>query len=423
MTSIVVATPPFTGEMQPLLQIAAGLASRGHDVTMLTGSRFQQQVRAAGVGFIALQGDADFDDRRLAEHRPAIADAAPGPDQLNALFGAAADALPTEHRQVQALLDADPDAVLITNSVLLGPWAVALGAPGRRPRRWIAVGCNPLALPSEDTTPLGPVPAGPDGDARAANRAVNAQFAEMTEPARARIESALRSLGATDPVPGIFDGVVTVPEVFASLTVPGLEFARGDAPSSLHLIGVLPAPVPAGWQQPSWWAELDGRTVVAVTQGTLSNGDLGALVQPTLDALAGEDLLVVAALGRDVDGLPGPVPANARVEPFVPFGLLLPHVDVFVTNGGFGATQQALAAGVPVVVAGDTDDKPLVAARIAARQIGRNLQTGTPQPGQIREAVFGLLTDDAVHQNVAHLAQEYARHDPILTIESLMSEP
>ena len=217
MTSIVVAAPPFTGEMQPLLQIAGGLASRGHDVTMLTGSRFDQQVRAAGVGFVALQGDADFDDRRLAEHRPAIARAAPGPDQLNALFGAAADALPTEHRQVQALLDADPDAVLITNSVLLGPWAVALGAPGRRPRRWIAVGCNPLALPSEDTTPLGPMPAGPDGDARGANRAVNAQFAEMTEPARARIESALRSLGATDPVPGIFDGVVTVPEVFALL--------------------------------------------------------------------------------------------------------------------------------------------------------------------------------------------------------------
>lgn len=418
--SVIVAAPPFTGEMQPLLQIAQGLAERGHAVTMLTGSRFRDQVSAAGVAFVALEGAADFDDRRIPQERPEIAGAAPGPEQLNALFGAAADALPAEHAQLQALLAADPDAALVTNSVFFGPWAVALSAPGIRPRRWVAVGCNPIAMPSEDTTALGPLPAKDGEDPGAANQRFNAQMAAMLEPARARVEAALRGLGASDPVPSIFQGVFTVPQTFAALTVPGLEFARSDAPASLHLVGALAAPQPTGWQPPPWWGDLDqGHPVVVVTQGTLSNGDLGDLVRPTLDALADQDVLVVTALGREVGDLPGAVPANARVSSFVPFGALLPRADVFVTNGGFGATQQALAAGVPVVVAGVTDDKPFVAARVAARGVGIDLATATPTPAQVRQAVREVLADTAMRQRVAALAQEYQRYDPIQAIERL----
>lgn len=424
MSSIIVMAPPITGEVQPLLAIAGGLVERGHAVTMVTASRFGAQVTATGARFLSLTGVADFDDRRYVETFPEAATVAPGPDQMNFIIGLISDAVPDEHHQLQELLEADPEAVLVTNSIILGPWPVGLGAPGRRPRRWVAVGANPLLLPSADTGPLGPVPPGPDGDARAANRAANAALAAALEPSRQQIEEVLRSLGATGPVPSFWEGVVTVPEVFAALTVPGLEFARSDAPASLHFVGVLPAPVPApDWTPPAWWPDLDaGRPVVVVTQGTLANGDLGQLVRPTLEALADQDVLVVAALGRGVDALAGPVPANARVEEFIPFGALLPRADVFVTNGGFGATQQALAARVPVVVAGDTEEKPQVAARVAAAGVGRDLATATPTPDQVRGAVLGLLTDAEVRANVDRLAAEYARHDPIEAIEHLLTD-
>ena len=424
MTSVIVAAPPYTGELQPLLQVAEGLVQRGHEVTVVTGSRFDARVAATGARFVPLTGVADFDDRHLDQAFPEAATVEPGPDQLNFLFGTVADAIPEEHAQLQELLGADPEAVLITNSVFLGAWPLGLGAPGRRPRRWVAVGCNPVAVPSADTSPLGPVPPGPDGDARAANRAANDEVTASMEPSRRRVEAAVRSLGATATVPGIWEGIVTVPDAFASLTVPGLEFVRHDAPSSLHLVGILPAPTPADWTEPPWWPDLDaareaGRPVVVVTQGTLSSDDLGQLVQPTLDALAEVDALVVAALGQDVEALPGRAPANARVEEFVPFGHLLPHADVLVTNGGFGATQQALAAGVPVVVAGTTDDKPMVAARVSAAGVGRDLGTATPEPAQVREAVLGLLGDEEVRQRVERLAAEYARHDALDAIERL----
>ena len=421
MSSIIVTAPPWTGELQPLLQIAAGLVERGHTVTVLTGSRFGPQVAATGAHFASLTGAADFDDRRFVETFPEAATVEPGPDQLNFMIGKMADGIPDQHHALQAMLEDDPDALLITNSTFFGPWAVALGAPGRRPRRWLAVGCNPLVFPSADTGPMGPALSGPNGDARAANRAANAQLLAATEPSRQRIEEAVRSLGATAPVPSFFEGFVTVPEVFASLTVPGLEFERTDAPDSLHFVGVLPALELADWTPPDWWSDLDaGQPVVVVTQGTLANHNLDELVRPTLDALAGEDVLVVAALGRGVEALTGAVPSNVRVEPFVPFGALFPRADVFVTNGGFGATQQALAAGTPVVVAGATEDKPFVAARVAVRGVGRDLGTSTPTPTQVREAVFGVLADAAVRTNVARLAAEYARYDVLERIEHLL---
>src|SRR4030095_4366556 len=91
---------------------------------------------------------------------------------------------------------------------------------------------------------------------------------------------------------------------------------------------------------------------------------------------------------------PRSLPANARVEPFIPFGALLPHVDLMITKGGYGGVQFALAHGVPLIVAGATEEKPEIAARVAWSGAGINLKTKTPSPEQIRAAVRAVLADD-----------------------------
>ncbi len=183
MNRIIVAAPPIYGETMPLVQIAQSLAERGHDVIVLAGSRFEHAVTSSGVAFRPLVGAADYDDRSLGEIFPERSRLSAGPEQLNfdwcRLF---ADPLPTQHAILQELLSEDAGQCLVANSLFLGAWPSALGAPGLRPRRWLGVGANPVALSSRDTTFFGPVAVPSGHDQHAANHRANHAFDEAMRP-------------------------------------------------------------------------------------------------------------------------------------------------------------------------------------------------------------------------------------------------
>lgn len=424
MQPVIIAAPSVPGETVPLLRLAHGLVERGHPVTVLAGSIFAEQAAATGARFVPLRGKADLTAEGMAAFLAGRAGIAPGPDQLRYDFHGFVEPVPDQHEAVQELLRETPDSVLVTNALFLGPWAVALGVPGLRPRRWIAVGVMPLVEASADTTPFGPIPGLSGAERAAAHAGVNAGFAAVVEPQRQHLQSMVADLGGSGEVPAFNDGFVAMSDVFAQLSVAEFDFPRSDAPDNLRYVGLLPARAPSGWQAPPWWDELDGdRPVVVVTQGTLLNGDLGELVGPTLSALADQDVLVVAALGRELADGELDVPANARVSAFLPFDQLLPKADLLVTNGGSGGTQQALAAGVPVVVAGVTEDKPMTAARVVAHGLGVDLATSTPSVAQVRDAVAAVLHDPSVRSAVAHLAQAYRAHDAVDLIAAMVQAP
>ncbi|MFD2474110.1 nucleotide disphospho-sugar-binding domain-containing protein [Amycolatopsis silviterrae] len=425
MSSVVLAAPGLPGELAPILELARHLTTHGHEAVVVTTGMFEKAVTATGARFVSVGGASDLTEDQLHALLAEGAALPPGPELLNFQWSRLfADPIADQHAALQQLLDEDPGRVLIANSVFLGAWPVALGAPGRRPARWIAVGANPLSVSSIDTTAFGPVPAGPGQDPHAGNIAANDGLAAATEPTRLHIETILRSLGADQDVPPFADGIVTVPDIFVSLSVPAFDFPRSDLPANVRYAGVLAPPPAAQWTPPEWWADLnDDRPVVAVTQGTVANRDLAELIEPTMLALAGHDVLVVAATGREDNALGITVPGNARVTSFVPFTELLPRCALLVTNGGFGATQQALAAGIPVVVAGDTEDKPMTAARVAFHRLGANLGTANPSPAQIRTAVDHVLADPQIAANVAATATAYQAHNALKEICDLIHLP
>ena len=93
-----------------------------------------------------------------------------------------------------------------------------------------------------------------------------------------------------------------------------------------------------------------------------------------------------------------------------------------VTNGGYGAVQRALSTGVPLVVAGKTEDKPEVAARVAWSGAGVNLKTGTPEPRAIRAAVRKILGDGRFLRAARDLEVAFARRDGVAEIAALVDE-
>jgi UDP:flavonoid glycosyltransferase YjiC (YdhE family) len=211
----------------------------------------------------------------------------------------------------------------------------------------------------------------------------------------------------------ILDAVVKLPDVHLQLTVPEFEFPRSDLPASVQFVGAIPivsgqAPIP------SWAHELDGpRKIVLVTQGTLSNHDFGQLVMPTLAALADQPdlLVVVTAGGRSIEAIPGPIPSNARLASYLPFEWLLPKVDVFVTNGGYGSVNQALSFGIPLVTAGMTEDKADVNARVEWSGVGIDLKTNNPTPDALRDAIRRVPGEPRYRARASALGKQYRQID------------
>jgi MGT family glycosyltransferase len=244
-------------------------------------------------------------------------------------------------------------------------------------------------------------------------------------PVTARYEQARGEVGLK-PLGRSFLDTLISPFLYLQGTVPAFEYPRSDLPDQVHFVGPLLPDAPDAFTPPSWWKELQRtRPVVLVTQGTVAN-DPRLLIAPTLNALADEPVLVIATTGAPIDAaleaLGGKVPANARLEPFVPYGELLPHVSALVTNGGYGGLQQALAHGVPIVVAGATEDKPETAARVAWSGAGIRLRAQSPEPQRIKRAVLKLFDDQSYTRRAGEIAAEMRRYDAPRTSADLLEQ-
>jgi UDP:flavonoid glycosyltransferase YjiC (YdhE family) len=210
---------------------------------------------------------------------------------------------------------------------------------------------------------------------------------------------------------------------FLQLTVPEFEYPRSDLAPNTEFIGPVLG-TNAHTTLPDWWDSLDRRRpVVYVTQGTIDNHDPGRLILPTIQALRSREVTLIVTTGSQAAGdtlirnLPGGVPDNVKVASFLPYGRLLPAVDLMITNGGYGGVQHALAHGIPLIAAGDREDKPEVCARIAYSGAGINLRTGEPTPEAVGAAVRQALTDARYRANAERIAASIASHDPHAAIE------
>ena len=116
------------------------------------------------------------------------------------------------------------------------------------------------------------------------------------------------------------------------------------------------------------------------------------------------------------------IPSNVRVADFIPYDEILLHCDLFVTNGGYGAVQHAIANGTPMIVAGSSEDKPENAARVEWAGIGINLRTGTPSEEMLRGAVESVLGEPSFRQRVTSLQTSMEKYDPIRFIAEQIME-
>ena len=205
---------------------------------------------------------------------------------------------------------------------------------------------------------------------------------------------------------------------------PGLEFPGYRPLANAEYVGPLnPARRAIGPDTPLPDAVVDpSKKVVAVSQGTVDNTDPGKLIVPTIEALKDSEYVVVATTaGAHTAALRARFPQpNVVIEDFIDYDNLFPHVDVFVTGGGFGSTLAAFQNGVPVVAAGKREGKNDINARVGYNRLGIDLRSEHPKPAAIRKAVRRLLDDPTYATRVANLRAELGSYHPMATIEDML---
>jgi len=166
---------------------------------------------------------------------------------------------------------------------------------------------------------------------------------------------------------------------------------------------------PVAWAPPMPFTLPDsGRRRVYVTLGTVSYGAVEVLRRAVL-ATATHDVDVLVAAGPSGDPtLLGELPANVRVEKFVPQAEVLRQVDLIVHHGGAGTMLSALAEGLPQLILPQGADHPFNGAAIERAGAGRALPNETQTPESLAEAVEALLADGPERLAAKRIAAEIA---------------
>ncbi|WP_431930171.1 glycosyltransferase [Micromonospora sp. RP3T] len=156
-----------------------------------------------------------------------------------------------------------------------------------------------------------------------------------------------------------------------------------------------------------WAAWAPDRRHVLVTVGTMAEHlarDFYRRVTAATAPLADRLQVILTA---PADLVPDP-PAHVLVAPRVPVLELMPRLDAVVSHGGLGTVSEALAHGVPVVVAPIRHDHPAVARQVTRAGAGREVSFHEATPAELTEAVTAVLDDPAYRAGAARVRDSFA---------------
>ncbi|KAM0234047.1 hypothetical protein ACHAP5_010225 [Fusarium lateritium] len=435
---LVMTCTPGAGHVNPITTIAKALVLDGYHVTAVSASGYRQRFEDVGCSYVAIQGYGDYVDEDRETKWPERAAMPPGPQQFawtveQSFIKVIPDQLTAVQKAISKVQEENPGrpVMVLNESAFMGSLPLLRGARGVKPDGIIGIGINPISLTSVDTAPFGM------GLLPPTTPQETAQYSMMLQGLKALFSNAqtlfndiLKDLGGEADETFFNDAPYLWPDRFLQMCSSSMMYPRSDAPKSVRFAGGMPKLPKAGTpaERPSWWSEVadnpSGKDIVFVCQGTVRM-DYNDIAVPTMEALEDRPkTLVIVALGQCGAVLDPSivVPKNTRVVDYLPFDDILPLSSVFVGNGGYGGVRASLAHGTPLVVAGDSEDKPEMCAIIEWAGVAVNLRTGNPTKEALRAGVDQVLSDAKYTKGARRIQADMDASDPVGAITENINE-
>jgi MGT family glycosyltransferase len=285
---------------------------------------------------------------------------------------------PLDCRDLDAAIAATKPDALIVDMLALGAVsaAEAWGGP------WASSCPFPLPIPSRS----GPAPGFGFRPARGAiGRARDRAFESIGTAGFDRLAgsrlSEVRATVGLSPLKHARD-VYSQPPLHLYMTAEPFEYPQRDWPESVLMVG------PCNWEgagEPPEGLEDVEEPLVLITTSSEFQDD-GRLAEVALEALRSEELHPVATVPSAAIETLSPAVRGAAL-PYAPHMPVLRRSACAITHGGMGATQKALALGVPVLVVPFGRDQFEVARRVETAHAGTSLSSRRLNPRRLRAKV------------------------------------
>ena len=393
------------GHAYPMQAVAQALVRRGHEVIWLTSADNEARVLMTGATFVATQVIAVIDAPLMAMNETGILDGKYH-NLENRLLAQVSD-----YRRVLKEFEAD---VLLVDVMPYG--ARALYDLGEIPA-YATLGVIPMYMSGSKAPQAVSGCSPPTSTLGLMWNYMQHLFTQwFTIPLLLKpvINKQRRRLGLHDlPFGEAKECFTYSPFLHIQASSPALEFRQRPKPvqhsQATRYVGPLVTSVTTDLSQlPSWWDEVVRHPrVVGITQGTLAM-DPTSLIMPAIEALSpNKDLLLVVAspYSDQIEAKTGSLP-NVRFAKWLPYHLFLPQLSLLVTNGGYGSITQALSHRVPLICAGQTEDKKDTAARVSWAGVGIDLKTDNPSTEMVSDAAAKILGDKSYVDRARQMGEE-----------------
>jgi len=371
MSRFLFVVPPLLGHIQPARGIAAELTSRGHQVAWCGSLMSLRPV---------LGDDAVIFKTGSRIHRP---QADRGLASLKSLWSEfiVSYARFTRPAVAKAVAEFEPDVLISDQHTPAGALvAHAAGLP------WATLACSTIEL----TRPYRGLPR------------VEAWIGSQLDRICADAGVSADGLG--------FD-LRFSPHLVLSLTsarFAGPPVTDGPPAATAAVRQVGPCFGPRADDPDFDWDWLDaGKQLILFSTGTLAAELADDFYRRALAALAGTEDRWQAILVTDPATVPAP-PRHVRVAARVPMLALMPRLAAVVCHGGLNTVSEALAHGVPLVVAPIRHDQPVNASLVAAAGAGRRIAFNRFTPAQLRTVLDTVLSDPSYRAAAAAVGNSFA---------------